>query len=269
MRLLLKLQCLEDNIYDLQYHYHLQSVIYSFLKDGKFDFIHNKLGYKFFCFSNIFPVSYLRKNDVRNLIISSPNQYLISYLYHKLQRLMGSFLEIGKMKFSLSSVDQFEIELFSSNKITIVTGTPIIIRIPIEQYDLYGYKISKDYAYVYWRKDHPIELFVKQLESNLIKKYIQYCETVDNYGVSPNSSKLNTNYFQDTISFWLFQNFKLKKQISSRIPIKGTTHIVIGTLWEFSFNLKINSDSIQILQFLLDVGLGERNSLGFGFMNLL
>ncbi|MEM3192943.1 MAG: CRISPR-associated endoribonuclease Cas6 [Candidatus Parvarchaeota archaeon] len=40
---------------------------------------------------------------------------------------------------------------------------------------------------------------------------------------------------------------------------------MIGTVWEFGFEADVNRDMIQ---FALDVGLGERNSLGFGFMNL-
>ncbi len=64
----------------------------------------------------------------------------------------------------------------------------------------------------------------------------------------------------------LFHIFKFKKQISTRVFMKGFDQVVIGTLWEFSFDQHVNKDMIQ---FALDAGLGERNSLGFGFMNLL
>jgi CRISPR/Cas system endoribonuclease Cas6 (RAMP superfamily) len=42
--------------------------------------------------------------------------------------------------------------------------------------------------------------------------------------------------------------------------------IVIGSLWELGFSHEVD-ESIQV--FALDCGLGERNSLGFGFMNEL
>jgi len=45
-----------------------------------------------------------------------------------------------------------------------------------------------------------------------------------------------------------------------------TSVIVIGSLWELGFSQYIN-ESVQI--FVLDCGLGERNSRGFGFVNEL
>ena len=73
MRLLIKLLCAESSRYEMQYHYHLQGFIYNLLKGSKYDYMHDKEGYKFFCFSNIFPATeYLEKNDLRTLIISSP-----------------------------------------------------------------------------------------------------------------------------------------------------------------------------------------------------
>ena len=48
--------------------------------------------------------------------------------------------------------------------------------------------------------------------------------------------------------------------------MKGFNQVVIGTVWEFAFNPDFNPD---LIQFALDAGLGERNSMGFGFMNLL
>lgn len=66
------------------------------------------------------------------------------------------------------------------------------------------------------------------------------------------------------IEFFMFQKFRFKKQVSSRIIIKGFEQIVIGTIWESEFDCC--SDQ-KLIQFALDTGLGERNSLGFGFLN--
>lgn len=48
--------------------------------------------------------------------------------------------------------------------------------------------------------------------------------------------------------------------------MNDTDVIVIGSLWELGFSQYID-ESLQI--FVLDCGLGERNSLGFGFVNEL
>jgi|SRR5690348_15490905 len=78
-RLLIKLPAKENSAYEMEYNHHIQGLIYRLLSGSKYD-NHDKQGYKFFCFSNIFPFNDLRKNDQRNLIISSPNGELISYL---------------------------------------------------------------------------------------------------------------------------------------------------------------------------------------------
>ncbi|PKP59881.1 MAG: hypothetical protein CVT89_00760 [Candidatus Altiarchaeales archaeon HGW-Altiarchaeales-2] len=44
-------------------------------------------------------------------------------------------------------------------------------------------------------------------------------------------------------------------------------HKVFGSVWEFNFN-HLNDSQRRILEFGLDTGFGEMNSLGFGFMNV-
>lgn len=43
---------------------------------------------------------------------------------------------------------------------------------------------------------------------------------------------------------------------------------VSGSIWEFSFGY-LDGEKREVLQFGLDAGFGELNSMGFGFMNLL
>ena len=70
----------------------------------------------------------------------------------------------------------------------------------------------------------------------------------------------------------IFDIFKFKKQISTRVSINKFEQVIIGSIWEFIFNRihnnNNNNNNKDIIQFALDSGLGERNSLGFGFMNL-
>ena len=97
---------------------------------------------------------------------------------------------------------------------------------------------------IYWRNSHPLDLFIEFLESNLKKKYYEF-----------------SSY---EITGRIFEQFTFKKQVSTRILIRDRFIPIIGSLWEFSFFKHVNQD-IQL--FALDCGLGERNSMGFGFMN--
>lgn len=262
MRLLIRLRCIERCLYEMQYHYHLQGFIYNLLKGSRYHYIHDKEGYKFFCFSNIFPIKDLEKDDLRTLIISSPVGEFIEYLYKMLSQSSQSQINIGCMKFRIDSAEKLVIKIPNNLPLTLTTGTPIIVRIPREKYGSYisGTR-SKNYDYIYWRSDHPIDLFITQLENNLFKKYIEYSVLAKD---SPGKNENISATLQPSPLFSFFQKFKFKKQVSTRIFMKGFNQIVIGTLWEFGFNVSVNR---EMLQFALDSGLGERNSLGFGFMN--
>jgi CRISPR-associated endoribonuclease Cas6 len=143
---------------------------------------------------------------------------------------------------------------------SLITGTPIIIRIPKERYEEFGSKLNIQYDEIFWRSDHPIELFIRQLEIGLAKKYSEYTSLA---GQGFFQSRFGLNNSSPTF----IQKFRLKKQVATRIQMKGSSHVVIGTLWEFRFG-KSACDQ-KLVQFALDSGFGERNSLGFGFMNLI
>ncbi len=74
----------------MQYHCQLQGFIYHLLNGSKYKNIHDKKGYKFFCFSNVFPVSKnIINGDVRNLSISSPDSNFIFFLENSLKNFSG------------------------------------------------------------------------------------------------------------------------------------------------------------------------------------
>ena len=81
MRLLVALRSVKKSIYEMNYHYHLQGLIYSLINGTRYEYIHDKNEFKFFCYSNIFPISnQIMKNDIRKIIISSPDADFISVL---------------------------------------------------------------------------------------------------------------------------------------------------------------------------------------------
>jgi len=92
---------------------------------------------------------------------------------------------------------------------------------------------------------------------------IEFLKLRNSYGLLKNNE-----ISKPSLSPTLFQKIKFKKQISTKIRIhaEDLEQIIIGTTWEFGFDMYSNR---KLIQFALDCGLGERNSLGFGFMNLV
>ena len=61
---------------------------------------------------------------------------------------------------------------------------------------------------------------------------------------------------------------KFEKPVSIRIKMKGKDVIFIGSLWKrLNVLRKLDREEKKFYMFLLDVGLGKLNSLGFGFLN--
>ena len=222
------------------------------VRDTDYKHIHDKKRYKFFCFSNIIPIAAsIMNGDVCTLIISSPNAKFISVLYDKIME-SNPLIKIGNMQFRLCFLKIFSLKLPENHQFTITTGTPIIIRLPEQKYKEHGIMPKINYKYLYWRKEYPIDLFLSQIWINLLKKYFEY-------------HNREYNHNNSISSFNLFSKLTFKKQISTKIFMKDREHIVIGSIWDFHFKQITNP---EIVQFALDVGLGERNSLGFGFLNI-
>jgi CRISPR-associated endoribonuclease Cas6 len=244
LRIILHLKPLNEYIPTFEYHHRVQGFIYSLLTNTSFEGLHDKKGYKFFSFSNIF-AKVSTDSSSYNLIIASPSSDFINQISYQLQKVIEYQIpiEIG----SLFELQEFII--VKNNNLTfpleIITGSPILVRIPIEKFKEVSTN-SALYKSIYWRSSHPLQLFIDALESNLKKKYTQLI-----------SSELKEEKR-------LFESFKFKKQVSTRLQVGNTKIPLIGSLWEFVFSADMPKD-IQLLA--LDSGLGERNSLGFGFMN--
>jgi len=99
-------------------------------------------------------LSLKRVNDLRTLIISSPNSEFITHLYEILKQPWNysGQIKIGHMKFRIDSLDKLVVNLPDNSPISLITGTPIIVRIPREKYKSYGIEPSGKYDYIYWRK---------------------------------------------------------------------------------------------------------------------
>jgi CRISPR-associated endoribonuclease Cas6 len=228
----------------------LQGFIYNCLRDTEYSILHDKKGYKFFCFSNIFPIGNIKSNEKRNLIISSPDRFFIKILEDKIKELSekNGVINIGEYQFSIEEISKINVKLNRNCKL--ISATPIIIKIHEKNYE--KYKIPEEFRkkrYVYWRPQYSFEAFVDQLEKNLIKKYNEFYKT-------------------DFRIERIFEMFRFIKSTVNNVIIENIEQKMVGSIWEFQFSY-LNSKQKKILEFGIDCGFGERNSLGFGFMNVV
>jgi CRISPR-associated endoribonuclease Cas6 len=275
MRILLHLISEQDAPYNNDYHYHLQSLFYKLmLESGRKD-VHDRPIYKYFCFSNIFPYekSFTRDSTYK-LILSTPEAGLCRDLFEALDKRRraggeSSLLRLGELRFRLDLVrSPFRIAVDNSSysPIHVRSATPIIIRIPKLRYPDYG--IISERPFEFWRESIALEAFVKQVRDGMEKKLSEFKK--EQHALSQNVSTHANDQNSDTIQFALPEilSYHYLKSVSKPITIKGEKQQAIGSLWEFEFSPQSQGES-ENLEFALDSGLGERNSLGFGFINLV
>jgi CRISPR-associated endoribonuclease Cas6 len=232
----------------MEYHKDIQGLIYGLLRGSQYN-VHDKSGYKFFSFSNVFPWGNIRKNDVRNLMIASPNNDFISYVKEQLEYLPT--IRVGAMQFKFDYCNKLDIRL-PNRPFSLITATPILCNIQRYRFEeANALDLVNGFKSTYWRVDHPVDLFLKQVEANLVKKYNSYHE--------PESPAT-----RDTEHDRIFYKSRFLKQVAIPLSMGQDRYkpTVIGTNWLFGFT------DPELAKFALDAGLGELNSLGFGFMNV-
>ncbi|MEM3555301.1 MAG: CRISPR-associated endoribonuclease Cas6 [Candidatus Micrarchaeia archaeon] len=245
MRLLLKLKAAKNASYDMTYYHKAQGLIYDLLRDTPYSILHDKRGYKFFCFSNIFPIGDFKERDVRNFLISSPDSVLIKMLKERIEE--RKTINIGELSFIVEECKLLKIKI--QNNLHLISATPIILRIPRRNYSKYN--IESDKPYVFWQPSYSFEVFVKQLEENIFKKYNEF-------------------YKSKVKEFPLFEQFVFKKSTVNHVVVDGKEQKFFGSVWEFKFyGLKYNAGRRKVLEFAIDCGVGERNTFGFGFVNVI
>jgi len=102
------------------------------IKNSKFKQIHNKERYKYFCFSNIFPIA----SDEYLLLFSSPLTALVKLVKERLFSLKNKSVNFGETEFTLISVHLFNLSIRVNS--LIITGTPAVISIAKKDFKKYN-----------------------------------------------------------------------------------------------------------------------------------
>ncbi|RJS49024.1 MAG: CRISPR-associated endoribonuclease Cas6 [Methanobacterium sp.] len=230
MRIILKFSPGEQLSYDSINKYTIQGFIYSLFKETPFSNYHDFKGFKFFCFSNIFPVSDFKPKEIKNLIISSPKEGFIRTLFDVLKK--KEYFYLGKYRMEIMDVRIFQPKLTRR----FITSTPIVL-----------FENSRENKYYSIKKTNDFSFFMDRIKENALKKY--------------NAYQNSDYYFEGN----LFDRFEFDREVAVRIKKADNMFLIIGTLWK---NLeKFNMDDKRFYKFLMDTGIGEKNSLGFGMLN--
>lgn len=222
----------------------LQGFVYMLIKKAGYEQVHElpQKRPRFFNFSQLF----LGKDNFLTFIISSPIKELIKSLKKSLKK--GEIIRIGNEFLKVLKLNSFEIN--PKNLVVLKTETPIIVRIPKEKYRDYGL-LSEilQYPYFYWRPKRGVsfEPFVKQLEARIYRQYKIF------------TGRTNIKELP------IFYSFRYIKTLDVPFFKNGKKISRPGTMWEFTLNPALNK---KLIKFIIDTGLGELTSQGYGFVNI-
>lgn len=223
------------------YNHILSAIIYNKIADLDFaNKLHSSRSYKYFTFSQIhihnFKIikdGFLSQNGMIDFLISSSDDYLIKSLVEGfLDDLTVNFIgeDLFVQKVELLPVPDF------SDKINVKTLSPIIVRTKKE---IDGNLKVWDLA--------PGDQFFRNLEKNLINKYLKYNDL-------DGTDKKIKIYSE-------MRNVK-SKRISIEKGDKKTFHRA------YMMDLILEGDK-ELLKFAYDAGLGEKSGLGFGMIKII
>lgn len=253
MRLLARLRARADAEYDNAYHNKLRGRLWNALSGTEYDEVHDEQRPKPFSYSNPFPPGDMREGDERTLLVASPEEELLAHVGKDLRS--DRELNVGEMPFSVQELSMLEPDVGEPGARGVIeTGTGVLVRIPPWRFEEYGIESDHDEA-EFWRPEHSMEPFRTQIEANLDRKHDLFAPEY-----RPGPSECGGD---------LFDGYELIKTFA--LPVTPTTaqqETWVLSKWRFEYTVR-DDNHRRHLNLALDVGVGERNALGFGFVNVV
>jgi CRISPR-associated endoribonuclease Cas6 len=252
MRLLIRLRARRDTAYDNQYHDKLRGRIWRALQETEYEQYHDQNRPVGFSYSNPFPPGDMQEGDERTLLIAAPQEPLLAAIAEDLTD--DRELNVGEMPLYVDEVKSLSPDVGEPGTTgTIESGTGVLVRIPPWRADDYGLENPGEQA-IYWRPEHSMEPFVTQIENNLDKKHELFCPEY-----LPGPSEADHELFD---SYELIKTFAVPLTVS-----QGQEMTYVLSKWRLGYQVR-SDDHRRHLNLALDTGIGERNALGLGFLNI-
>jgi CRISPR-associated endoribonuclease Cas6 len=252
VRLLIRLRARADAVYDNAYHHKLRGRLWKGLRGTEHDELHDAERPIGLSFSNVFPWGDIEEGDERNVLVASTNQDLLAAVADGL--VTDREFNVGEMPFQVEEVTTVAPDVGEpGTRGTLETGTGVLVRIPPWKADEYGIENDGDEA-IFWQPEHSLEPLKTQIENNLDKKHELFC---DDHLPGPSDREGG-----------LFDKYDLLKTYAVPVEVtQGVEMTYVLSKWRFGYRVR-DDHHRRHLNLALDAGIGERNALGLGFLNV-
>ena len=253
MRVLARLRVRADAAYDNAYHHKLRGRLWRALAGTEFEGVHDTNDPPGFCYSNPFPPGDMTEGDERTLLVSSPHEELLTHVARDLRA--EPELNVGEMPYRVEDLSALAPDVGEPGSSGVIeTGTGVLVRIPPWRCEEYGIDHPGGDTAVFWRPEHTMEPFRNQMVANLDKKHGLFAP--DHL---PGPSEVDGELFD---SYELIKTYALPVTVT-----EGEELTYVVSKWRLGYRVR-DDHHRRHLNLALDCGIGERNSLGFGFVNI-
>ena len=252
MRLLIRLRAQADAAYQNDYHHKLRGRLWKGLRGTEHDDLHDAERPIGLSFSNVFPWGDIEEGDERSVLVASTDRDLLASVADGL--VTDREFNVGEMPFRVDEVTTVAPDVGEpGTRGTLETGTGVLVRIPPWKADEYGIDDEGDEA-TFWQPEHSLGPFKTQLENNLDQKHDLFC---DDHLPGPSDREGD-----------LFDEYDLLKTFAVPVEVtQGVEMTYVLSKWRFGYRVR-DDHHRRHLNLALDAGIGERNALGLGFLNV-
>ncbi|ELZ42765.1 CRISPR-associated protein Cas6 [Halorubrum saccharovorum DSM 1137] len=253
MRVVARLSARADTAYDNTYHHKLRGRVWRALDGTEYEAPHDTNEPPGFTFSNPFPPRDMSEGDERTLLVASPDEELLTHVAQNLQQ--EPELNIGQMPFTVDDLSVIEPNVGEPGSTGVLeSGTGLLIRIPPWRCEEYGIDHPGGDTATFWQPEFGMEPLRTQIESNLDAKHGRHAP--DHLpGPSDRPGEL-------------FDGYELIKTFAVPVEVtQGQTMTYVLSKWRLPYTVR-DDHHRRHLNLALSCGLGERNGLGLGFLNV-
>jgi len=253
VRLLIRLRAEADARYNNAAHHKLRGRLWRGLDDPEFDELHDTDRPPGLCNSQIFPWGEIEEGDRRHVLVSAAERDVLQAVSSTL--VADREFNVGEMEFTIDEIVPLSPDVGEpGSKGTLETGSGVLVRIPPWRQEEYGIAAESEGESLFWRPEYSIEPFQNQLVNNLDRKHGLF---------EPDHLPSPTDIGDD-----LFEEYELLKTYAIPLTVsEGNEREIVLSKWRFKYRVR-NDDHRRHLNLALDTGIGERNALGLGFLNI-
>lgn len=254
MRLMVDLRALADATYQTSYHHKLRGRLWRALEGTEFEDEHGDGEPMGLAYSNIFPWGEIAEGDKRTLLVASPREELLAAIAENLQA--DPEFNVGEMAFEVDGLSSLDVDVGEpGTRGVIETATGVVVRLYDRHRDEYGIDGEHGDSPTYWQPEHTIEPFRDAVTENLQQKHDRFAPEYRSGPLAVDSD--------------LFEGYELLKTYALPTTVtEGVELDLVLSKWRLEYRVRDDPHRKQ-LNLALDTGIGGRNALGFGFVNVV